>query len=83
MKSIVYFLLLFLPIFSISQIEDPVIWSFDVEDLGKGEYKLIVDVEIEKGWHIYSQHKDPESFIVATSFYFKKSREFFLISGRY
>ena len=27
--------------------------------------------EIEDGWYIYSQYKDPESFIVSTAFYFE------------
>jgi len=54
-----------------SQIEDPTSWSFDIEDLGEGTYSLLANVEIDEGWHIYSQYKNPESFIVSTSFYFK------------
>ncbi|OUV53536.1 MAG: hypothetical protein CBC73_04820, partial [Flavobacteriales bacterium TMED113] len=69
MKYIINFLLL--PLLLFSQIEDPVSWSFNVESLGNDEYKLVVSAEIEDGWHIYSQYKDPESFIIATAFYFE------------
>ena len=60
-----------IPIFSFSQIEDPVSWSFNVEKLGKDKYNLKVVAQIEDGWHIYSQYKDPDSFIRETSFYFE------------
>ena len=59
------------PIIGSSQIEDPTSWSFGVEDLGKGTYNLLANVEIEEGWLVYSQYKNSESFIVSTSFYFK------------
>ena len=71
MKYIFYLFILLFPIFGFSQIEDPVSWSFDVEDLGDGEYRLNINAEIEEGWHIYSQYKDPESFVIATAFYFE------------
>ena len=70
-KYILYLFCLVFPIIGNSQIEDPVSWSFNVEDLGEGNYNLLIDAEIEEGWLLYSQHKDPESFIVATSFYFE------------
>lgn len=70
-KYIVYLFCLIFPFLGASQIEDPTSWSFDVEDLGNGAYNLLADVEIDEGWHIYSQYKNPESFIVSTSFYFK------------
>ena len=69
-KLIVFVFCLMFPFFSTSQIEDPTTWSFDVEELGDGSYKLLANVKIDKGWHIYSQYKNPESFIVSTSFYF-------------
>ena len=59
------------PILVTSQIQDPTSWSFDVEDLGGGSYNLLANVEIDEGWHVYSQYKNAESFIVSTSFYFK------------
>ena len=70
-KLILYIFCLMLPVLVTSQIEDPTSWSFDVEDLGEGTYNLLANVEIDEGWHIYSQYKNPESFIVSTSFYFK------------
>ena len=70
-KLILYIFCLMFPVLVTSQIEDPTSWSFDVEDLGEGTYNLLANVEIDEGWHIYSQYKNPESFIVSTSFYFK------------
>ena len=70
-KLILYIFCLMFPVLVTSQIEDPTSWSFDVEDLGQGTYNLLANVEIDEGWHIYSQYKNPESFIVSTSFYFK------------
>ena len=70
-KLILYVFCLMFPVLVTSQIEDPTSWSFDVEDLGEGTYNLLANVEIDEGWHIYSQYKNPESFIVSTSFYFK------------
>ena len=64
-----YFLFDF-PFLALSQIEDPTSWSFYVNDLGNGKYELSANVQIEDGWHIYSQYKNPESFIVSTSFLF-------------
>ena len=70
-KYILYLFCLVFPIIGNSQIEDPVSWSFNVEDLGEGNYNLLIDAEIDEGWIVYSQYKDPESFIISTSFYFK------------
>jgi len=70
-KLILYVFCLMFPVIGSSQIEDPTSWSFDVEDLGEGTYNLLANVEIDEGWIVYSQYKDPESFIVSTSFYFK------------
>jgi thiol:disulfide interchange protein DsbD len=41
-------------------IEDPVTWSFYHEKITDDSYKLIARADIEKGWHIYTQHIDPE-----------------------
>ena len=70
-KLFVFIFCLMFPFFSTSQILDPTNWSFDVEELGGSSYNLLANVKIDKGWHIYSQYKNPESFIVSTSFYFK------------
>ena len=80
MKYIIKFFLFF-PLLLFSQIEDPVSWSFNVESLGNDEYKLVVSAEIEDGWHIYSQYKDPESFIVSTAFYFEDKTDLDFINS--
>ena len=49
---------------------DPVDWSFDVEDLGDGEYKLNVTASVQEGWYVYSQHI--EDGPIPTTFYFNE-----------
>ena len=58
------------PVLVTSQIEDPTSWSFDVEDLGGGTYNLLANVEIDEGWHIYSQYKNPNYFLLRIISYF-------------
>ncbi len=53
-----YFIILFALIsanFAVAQLDEPTTWSTEVEKLGDDEYKLIIDVAIEPGWHVYSQ----------------------------
>ena len=38
-------------------------------------YNLKIIAEIDDGWHIYSQYKDPDSFIRETSFYFESNND--------
>ena len=46
MKYIINLFLLF-PLLLFSQIEDPVSWSFNVENLGNDEYKLVVSAKLK------------------------------------
>lgn len=43
-----------------SQVKDPVKWTFSSKKKSDGEYEIIYDVSIEEGWHVYSQHLDPD-----------------------
>jgi len=51
-----------------AQIQDPVKWSFEVEDVDENEVDLIIHANIEEGWHLYSQNV--EGGPVPTSFTF-------------
>ncbi|NNC83025.1 MAG: hypothetical protein HKN79_05565 [Flavobacteriales bacterium] len=42
----------------ISQILDPVQWTFEVEALEDGTYRLQYIAEMDEHWHLYSQHLD-------------------------
>lgn len=56
---------------AVSQIYDPIDWSFSVERISETEAKLYFDVKLEDGWHLYSQHIDGDG-PVPTSFTFKE-----------
>jgi len=58
-----------------SQLDNPVSWFFEVEKLDSNNYNLKIIAEIDDGWHIYSQYKDPDSFIRETSFYFEPNND--------
>ncbi len=53
-----------------AQIEDPVSWSFSVEQNGE-EATLISTATIEEGWHVYAQVLESDQGPVATEFTFK------------
>lgn len=80
MKKIKVFLLIFLllPLFSISQILEPVKWSFRVEQTKPEEATLVLTAKIDKGWHLYSQDIPPKGPI-PTTFTFTKSKDYQLV----
>jgi thiol:disulfide interchange protein DsbD len=41
-----------------SNILNPVKWSTSVAKISETEYDLIINAEIEKGWHVYSQYTE-------------------------
>lgn len=51
----IFFLLAVLPIALFSQIENPVIWKFDIEKVDGNVYDLVFHADIEKDWTVYSQ----------------------------
>ena len=69
-----------IPLFSFSQILDPVKWTFKVEQTKPDEATLILIAKIDRGWHLYSQHNPlPPDGPVSTSFQFSKSKNFELV----
>ncbi len=68
--------MLLIPLFSISQILDPVKWTFKTEQATPGEATLVMTARIEKNWHVYSQdipQGGAKGAPIATSFSFTKS----------
>jgi len=58
------FLLLWIPYFSMAQfgnqqIVNPLHWHTSVEKTGTDTYNLIIEADIDEGWHLYSQFNDP------------------------
>lgn len=45
---------------------DPTKWTYEVKKLDRNEYELIFRVELEKGWHIFSQDPGDEMLIPPT-----------------
>lgn len=54
MKKLLLLSILLLGIRTTAQIFDPVRWSTKVEKIKEGEYLLIANATIDKGWHLYS-----------------------------
>jgi hypothetical protein len=67
--------LILLPVFSFSQILDPVKWAFNVEQITPDEATLILTAKIDKGWHLYSQDIPPNGPL-PTTFTFEKSQNY-------
>ena len=76
MKKIFAFLLLAaLSTASFAQLQNPAHWSYSVKDLGNDEAELLFTAKLDAGWHIYSQHTDPNGPI-ALEFTFTDSKHY-------
>jgi thiol:disulfide interchange protein DsbD len=75
--------LLLMPLFSFSQILDPVKWTFKVEQSKPDEATLLLIASIDNHWHLYSQYvpkpKPGNSAPIPTSFTFSTSNNFELV----
>lgn len=80
MKKILISLLalVVLPLFSFSQILDPVKWTFKVEQSKPDEATLLLIAKVDKNWHVYSQDI-PKGGPIPTTFSFKKSQSYELV----
>ncbi len=84
MKNILIGLLamILLPLFSFTQILDPVKWTFKVEQTNPGEATLLLIAKAGPGWHVYSQdvpQGGPNGAPIPTTFTFTKSLHYDLI----
>ena len=70
------FLGMALPVFA--QLQDPVKWTFKVNDINESESELVFIAQLDEGWHLYSQYTDPNGPI-AIYFEFNKSDEYKLV----
>ncbi len=65
MKRLWLFLLVFITMQSMAQfggqqeVTNPLKWHTSVEKTGTDTYNLIIEADIEDGWHLYSQFNDP------------------------
>ena len=65
---------------SYSQIYDPVKWSTSVEKVSETEYDLVIQANIETGWHLYSQNV-PDDGPIPTTFIFESTPDFELVGS--
>jgi thiol:disulfide interchange protein len=77
-KTILSLLLSFISLTLFAQIQNPVKWTYSVENNGKEEATLVIKASIDKGWHLYSQFIG-EGGPVPTSFRFDKSNNYSLV----
>jgi cytochrome c biogenesis protein CcdA/thioredoxin-related protein len=70
-KYIIILTVLFFLIYtnSISQVFDPVKWTFEFKEINKKKVELIFEATIDKGWHLYGLNI-PENGPIATSIIF-------------
>ena len=52
--------------------QNPVKWSFQAKETGKGTYALVFTGTIDDGWYTYSQFLESEDGPVATSFTYQE-----------
>jgi thiol:disulfide interchange protein DsbD len=61
---------------------NPVSWDFKLNKLGAGEYEILLDAKLEKGWHIYSQNLPTGDGPVATEVNFFNAEGNYSVSGK-
>ncbi len=79
MKKLSLFVLMMAAMFVASaQILDPAKVSCSVKETSATEAELVVTVKLDAGWHMYSQHTDPNGPL-PTEFSFEKSNDYGLV----
>tara|TARA_B110000438_G_scaffold300471_1_gene352939 strand:- start:244 stop:2271 length:2028 start_codon:yes stop_codon:yes gene_type:complete len=81
MQKIIFLFIYFFSFTLSAQIEDPVEWFFSVENTSDGDFNLIIQADIEKGWHVYSQHIDDDGPVPTIFQFFGDSLAFNLLGG--
>ena len=66
--------------FAMAQLQNPVKWDYKVKDLANDEVELQFTAKLDAGWHIYSQHTDPNGPL-ALVFEFAESNKYQRIGG--
>jgi thiol:disulfide interchange protein len=79
MRFHVIALLLFFTRPVISQIVQPVHWTFEATPIEGDEYDLVATAKLEKGWNIYSQFLASDDGPIKTEFNFKPTPQYSLV----
>jgi thiol:disulfide interchange protein DsbD len=65
----------------LSQIVQPVHWTFEAKPVAGDEYDLVATAQLDKGWNIYSQFLSGEDGPIKTEFNFKPTPEYSLVGA--
>ncbi len=82
MKRIVFFILVLISYgWGSAQTEDdPVLWTYEVRDLGEEEFEFVIKGDILEGWHVYSQFT-AEGGSLPSEFSFENAGEGYQLLG--
>lgn len=70
MKNWITICLLSLPLGLAAQMIDPVLWDFELKNLGEDEYEVRLTASLEAGWYIYSANLESYEGPIQTSISF-------------
>ncbi|MFH1005676.1 MAG: cytochrome c biogenesis protein CcdA [Bacteroidota bacterium] len=76
-NTFLFFSLLFVT--TQAQIQNPVHWSFSVNQKNSTEAELIFKANIDKNWHLYSQFLQSDQGPIATTFTFQPNKNYQLL----
>lgn len=80
LKFLLHNLFFFIAVSSaFSQILDPVMWTYEINQVEGDEYELVFTGDIEPGWSVYSQYLESEDGPIATSLNFEMGAHFELL----
>lgn len=77
-KTLLSLLIALISLSGFSQIQNPVKWTYSVENNGTENATLVINAKIDKGWHLYSQFVG-EGGPVPTTIKFKAGKEYSLV----
>lgn len=77
-KTLLSLLIALISLTGFSQIQNPVKWTYSVENNGTENATLVIKAKIDKGWHLYSQFVG-EGGPVPTTIKFNASKEYSLV----
>jgi thiol:disulfide interchange protein len=63
----------------LSQILNPVKWSFESKKINDTEFDLVATAKLDKGWYIYTQHITGDDGPIPTKFNFKITPQYQLV----
>ncbi len=79
MRTIIAMLFLLVSVSGFSQIYDPVKWELKAERFAPDSARIIINADIEGGWHIYSQVQDKSKGPIPTKFEYQPNPDYRIV----